>query len=272
MPSPFPGMDPYLEGSVWSDVHLRLATEISVRLALRIRPKYLTRLATQTVQDRTAGTEIGIMYPDVEIFQRRIPPPRQPVLAGSGVALAEVAPITPALTIPSFNFEVRLVRVEIYDTEHQQLITAIEMLLPINKREPDLTKYRLKRDRLEAGGVHILEIDLIRRGQRPVMTPRVYDRQQAATAPYLITLTRAGAESLEVWPVQLQDKLPVVAVPLRTPDPDVPLDLGGALHTIYDQAGYDLSIDYRRTPPPPAFDPATQVWMEQLLAPYRSDQ
>jgi Protein of unknown function (DUF4058) len=98
--------------------------------------------------------------------------------------------------------------------------------------------------------VHILEIDLIRRGQRPVMTGRVYDRYQTDAAPYLITLTRAGAESVEVWPVQLQDKLPVVAVPLRSPDPDVPLDLGGALDTIYDQAGYDLSIDYRRTPPP----------------------
>lgn len=271
MPSPFPGMDPYLEGSVWSDVHLRLATEISVRLAPRIRPKYLARLATQTIQDRTPETEVGIMYPDVEIFQRRIPPPRQPVAVG-GVAVAEAAPITPALAIPLLTFEVRLVRVEIYDTEHQQLITAIEILSPINKREPDLTKYRHKRERLEAAGVHILEIDLIRRGQRPVMTPRVYDSHQATTAPYLVSLTRAGAESLEVWPVQLQDKLPVVAVPLRAPDPDVPLDLGGALDTIYDQAGYDLSIDYSRTPPPPALDPVTQAWLEQLLAPYRSEQ
>lgn len=45
MPSPFPGMDPYLEGYLWPDVHQRLATEISKQLTPRLRPKYVARLA-----------------------------------------------------------------------------------------------------------------------------------------------------------------------------------------------------------------------------------
>jgi hypothetical protein len=41
MPSPFPGMDPYLEGYLWSDVHHRLATQISDQLMPLLRPQYV---------------------------------------------------------------------------------------------------------------------------------------------------------------------------------------------------------------------------------------
>ena len=33
MPSPFPGMDPYLEGSEWSSVHVALSAEMARQLA-----------------------------------------------------------------------------------------------------------------------------------------------------------------------------------------------------------------------------------------------
>ena len=34
MPSPFPGMDPYLEGSEWVSVHAELSSEIARQLEL----------------------------------------------------------------------------------------------------------------------------------------------------------------------------------------------------------------------------------------------
>jgi len=207
------------------------------------------------------------MYPDVEILQRKSERPQSPTPALSGgVAIAEAAPISPALAVPLLDFEVRLVTVEIYDTENHQLITGIEILSPVNKREPGLTKYRQKRDRLAAAGVHLLEIDLLRRGQRPMLTPRVYTTPKLASAHYLITLTRANAAQMEAWPVQLPEKLPVVAVPLRTSDRDISLDLGAVLTTIYDQAGYDLSLDYRQNPPAPSLDEKTEEWLKQWLA------
>jgi len=43
----------------------------------------------------------------------------------------------------------------------------------------------------------------------------------------------------------------VVPVPLLPGDDDVPLDLGHTLRTIYDEARYDLSIDYGEMPIPP---------------------
>ena len=41
MPSPFPGMDPYLEGSLWTTLHFSLSAEIVRQLAPRLRPRYL---------------------------------------------------------------------------------------------------------------------------------------------------------------------------------------------------------------------------------------
>jgi hypothetical protein len=81
----------------------------------------------------------------------------------------------------------------------------------------------------------------------------------------VVTLTRAQTGKIEVWPVRLQDTLPTVPVPLRAPDPDVPLELSAALATIYDEAAYDLSIDYSAPPPPPPLPDEDVAWMRTLL-------
>jgi Protein of unknown function (DUF4058) len=41
MPSPFPGMDPYLEGSLWTTFHFSLAAEIVRQLSPKVPPRYL---------------------------------------------------------------------------------------------------------------------------------------------------------------------------------------------------------------------------------------
>src|SRR5881409_3000772 len=80
-----------------------------------------------------------------------------------------------------------------------RLVTSIEILSPVNKREPGLSKYRDKRRQLHAADVHILEIDLLRRGQRPLVHPRI---PQSA---YRITLIRAAARCADIWSLRLQD-------------------------------------------------------------------
>lgn len=47
------------------------------------------------------------------------------------------------------------------------------------------------------------------------------------------------------------DRLPVLPVPLLEPDPDVPLDLGTLVQTIYDNGPYAAAIDYHNPLPPP---------------------
>lgn len=51
MPSPFPGMDPYLEGYLWPDVHHVLANKIRQQLAPRLRPNYLAHLEIYLAED-----------------------------------------------------------------------------------------------------------------------------------------------------------------------------------------------------------------------------
>jgi hypothetical protein len=51
MPSPFPGMDPYLEGSRWLGVHSQLCAEIARQLSPRLRPKYVALTNERFVLD-----------------------------------------------------------------------------------------------------------------------------------------------------------------------------------------------------------------------------
>ena len=259
MPSPFPGMDPYLEAGLWPDVHNALSGKLRAFLAPQLRPKYAARLEIYVVEDTSPESEIGILYPDVEVFQirqRTLTP--EPAIRQSNIAT------TPAqLTLPVIQpVEIRVPTVEIRDTTNNVLVSCIEILSPANKREPNITDYRKKRLRLYNANVHLIEIDLLRRGTRPFNHPRLPD------VPYLVTLTRAGSGVIDVWFMTLQDTLPTIPVPLLLPDPDAVLDLQAAMNAIYDEAGYDLSIDYTQTPPPPAFSKADIEWMHFKLANY----
>jgi hypothetical protein len=257
MPSPFPGMDPYLEGYLWPDVHHRLATQISRQLAPRLRPRYVARIEVRVVRDETPEAEIGIMYPDVEVVTARGDVPMPSPTTTSGSSVAEVTP--PLLEVPLPEINVRLKSVEIRDAAQNQLVTTIEILSPVNKREPGLSEYRAKRQRLREAGVHLIELDLLRRGARPFTHPRLPE------TAYLVTLIRAEKYLASLWPLTLKDELPVVPVPLRAPDPDVPLDLGLALREIYEEAAYDLSINYDEPPPPPPLAEDEATWIRQLL-------
>lgn len=253
MASPFPGMDPYLEGHLWPDVHSALASKIRQLLAPQVRPRYVVRLAVYVVEDLAPEGEIGILYPDVEVLRADQAPPRL------GEARAGYQVVTPPLLLPILPIvDARLTSVEIRDAAGNRLVTSIAILSPLNKREPGLTGYRKKRRQLLQASVHLLELDLLRRGERAVKHP------QLTTADYVVTLTRAGSSRMEAWPLALPDRLPTLPVPLQPPDADAVLDLQAALQTVYDEAGYDLSIDYRQPPPPPALMPEQEAWLRSL--------
>ena len=89
MPSPYPGMDPYLEGYLWPDVHHRLATQISDQLTPQLRPRYVAHIEIQVVVDDEPEGEVGIMYPDVEVVRaRRQPTLSDPVAVGGATAIS----------------------------------------------------------------------------------------------------------------------------------------------------------------------------------------
>ncbi|HID61379.1 MAG TPA: DUF4058 family protein, partial [Anaerolineae bacterium] len=67
-----------------------------------------------------------------------------------------------------------------------------------------------------------------------------------------------------------RQRLPVLPVPLRHPDPDVPLDLQTALNTIYDEADYALTLDYHQPPPPPPLSEDDAAWVAEVLSRHES--
>lgn len=261
MPSPFPGMDPYLEGYLWPDVHNALANKIRQQLTPMLRPRYTARLAIYVVEDSAPESDVGIMYPDVEVMLNipaRSEHPDHASMANSTTTMSAVTPAT--LSIPLIlPIDVQLTNVEIHDTASNRLITSIEIVSPVNKRDPGLLQYRLKRQRLYQAGIHLIEIDLIRRGTRPVAHP------QLPVAPYLVGLTRARQGKTDVWPLTLRDPLPTIPIPLQPPDDDVTLNLAAALVAVYDEAAYDLSIDYQQDPPPPSLSPDEHAWVRALV-------
>lgn len=255
MPSPFPGMNPYLEAShLWEDFHARLANEISDQLTPRLRPRYLTALTPRVTYE-----EVSILMPyhaakpDVGIYQ--ITP--QPL--ANVTTLAAPAPITREVTFEEPFYEYAL---EIRETATGVLVTAIEILSPINKQpgRDAFDAYRRKRREPLRTDAHLLEIDLLRAGRRPVAIDDLPD------APYFVFLSREERRGMvEIWSLHFHEPLPLVPVPLRPPDPDVSLDLGSALNAIYDRAAYDLRLDYTQSPPEPLLSAEDSRWLHEHL-------
>ncbi len=246
MPSPFPGMDPYLEGQLlWHDVHQRLAGQISRQIAPRLAPRYVARLETRFVASTPDGQTVSVLYPDVDVTPVQL---RERAIATYEPSTDDVATVTPPLILRVAE-QIKLVTVEIRDVAQNRLVASIEILSPVNKYGAGLEEYRDKRRTVLSSGAHLLEIDLLRQGTR---APRLIALPKS---DYFVFLTRAERrDQVETWPIGMRDPLPVVPVPLLPGDDDVVLDLSYALRTIYDEARYDLSIDYRQPPVPPLSD------------------
>jgi hypothetical protein len=206
-----------------------------------------------------------VTYEAVTIEETRLAKPDVSVLKVSdrprdagGVAILP-APMTGLITL---DVPVKEQSIEIREVGTGALVTAIEVLSPVNKRRGHeaYETYRRKRRDLLRTSIHLMEIDLLRSGERPPLITDLPD------TPYFVFLSRGDRRpKVEIWPLKLQDAIPVLPVPLRAPDPDIPLDLCLAVRRIYDKAAYDLRIDYRQPPPKPDLSPEDAEWLRKQL-------
>ena len=73
MPSPFPGMDPYLEHpGRWPDVHHRLISIASDLLTAQLRPKYCVRVEERVYLIATTLFEEEIHEARLEVIDREL--------------------------------------------------------------------------------------------------------------------------------------------------------------------------------------------------------
>jgi Protein of unknown function (DUF4058) len=256
MPSPFPGMDPYLEApNVWLEFHNALATELWATINGMLTPRYRARLTSYVAYETVEVARARSAQPDLMVWQ--VAPAEG---APSGVATA-IAPAPVEIAIP-MELPTRLNRVEIVTTGTEQRVTVIELLSPSNKcsGHPDREAYLCKRHDILWSSAHLMEIDLLRRGSRPPLV------EAPPAAPYYVVLSRAEKRpKADVWPLELAAPLPIVPVPLLEPDPDVGLNLGAVVAATYDRGRFERDIDYRGTVPPPPLSADERAWMEALL-------
>ncbi|HSF33268.1 MAG TPA: DUF4058 family protein [Candidatus Tectomicrobia bacterium] len=250
MASPFPGMDPFIESRrIWPDFHLDLAAEIRAYLNARIQPGYYATAVTYVTYDviEVAQSKPYAVSPDVSVWRTE---PRSATPGAVAVTDPPLAQSAVPLEVP-----VRLAGVEVCVAGADTLVTAIEILSPINKRPGrERQRYLRKRRELLRAEVHVMEIDLLRGGERSPLETVL------PLAPYYVTLARSDNRPyVDVWPIQLTNRLPVLPVPLSTPDPDVPLDLGAVVQAVYERGGYATRIVYRQPVPPPLLDPEQQA-------------
>jgi hypothetical protein len=252
MPSPFPGMDPYLEGSLWTTVHTTLAVEIARQLNHRLPARYIALTTRRFVMEMPEESEIvvGEVYPDVALIRSRAND------EGRSAAGTITAPLRMTTLIQT---PIPHITVEIRDTENRQLVTVIEVLSPTNKRGDGYDEYREKRDRILRSTAHLIEIDLLRKGHRVPMLEKL------PSAPYFVFVIRHEQRlATDVWPLTLEQPLPEIPVPLLPGDDDVQLDLQEALTRVYDENRLRLMINYSNPPEIP-LSPEQNAWVAESL-------
>jgi len=256
MQSPFPGMDPYLEGADWSDFHNSLAYVLKRMLVQQVTPDYVVRLEKYVVLDTFASNDIDISYPDVAVWQK--PPETVDESTASYNTPPTITPPNLSLPFPVI-MEVPVPVVEIRDASDNRLVTSIEILSPVNKRLPGFNKHLHKQQKLHEKGVHLLEIDLLRQGRR------AYRHPKAQSAHYLVALLRAGHAKADVWTINIKDPLPQTPVPLKSPDKDAVLNLQEAFHMVYEESDYAHALPYSNDPPPPVFMQEELIWIRERI-------
>jgi hypothetical protein len=250
-------MDPFIESRrIWADFHLDLAAEIRAHLNARIQPGYYATAVTYVTYDviEVTHAEPRAVSPDVSVWRTELHMPVQG-------AMAVIDP-PPVQSMVPLEVPLRLAKVEVREAGADTLVTAIEILSPINKRPGrERQKYLRKRRELLRSEVHVMELDLLRGGDRSPLETAL------PLAPYYVTLARVERRPyVDVWPIQLAARLPVLPVPLSAPDPDVPLALCAIVQAVYERGGYATRIDYRQPVPPPPLEAEQQAWVAQLLA------
>ena len=251
MPSPFPGMNPYLERPrFWRGIHVMLLGSMNRALVAQVGEDYSVNVEEDVyVHEPTAEQRRLAGRADVAVQQKR---PEKPAADGGAAVLA------PAYTTLPQEVSLETDRwLEIRDADGERVVTVIELLSPSNKVRHRESYLRKRRRLMTSGDANFVEIDLLRlAGRMPL--------DGLPPCDYCLAVARPEERPrIGVWPLMLRDPLPVLPIPLRPPDADVFLDLPALLDDAYDGGG--LARTCYRHPPDPPLPEADRAWAEALV-------
>jgi hypothetical protein len=265
MPSPFPGMDPYLEHpEIFPDFHDRFVTYLSDAIQRELPEPYYAAIGRRVwieLSERFVG-------PDVNVLAVADPSRRTRATRGGTVVADRLVAKPLIIHVPHDERKEPLVEIFHGRAGQRRLVTAIELLSPTNKtpgeRGRDL--YLRKQQEILGGQVHLIEIDLLRGGKHTTAVPA--DRLEAAAAPFDYHISIRHFDDFEdyfVYLIQLPEALPTIPIPLLPDDPVVPIDLQAVFDRTYDAGPYRREIDYQSTSPEPPLSPAQLQWVLEVI-------
>jgi hypothetical protein len=258
MKSPFPGMDPFLEQH-WLDVHARLVLYACDQLEDQLPDNLIARVEERVVFETEESSDHWI-YPDVRIAEAAAS------RSSSRTAVLNRSSVNEPVIVPYHSEPATETFIQILDPKAgNRLVTVIEVLSLANKLSGKGQRdYRRKQKALQRSRVSLVEIDLLRKGQRVLLLPLARIPRHVRTT-YQVCVWRASKpEQCEVYPAPLRSPLPTVRIPLRAKDKDIRLDLQAIVELAYRKGRYQASIDYHEPPDPP-LPPTDTKWAKSVV-------
>jgi hypothetical protein len=256
MPSPFPGMDPWLERpGLYPPFHATFIANLEAALNAVLPAGYVASNESRVYVDPELHR-----IPDVGVFGPDAP------AEGGAVATLELTGLIAAAVEPVSD-PVEEHYLEILSVEDERLVTVLEVVSPSNKRAGDgRASYQQKQGECRASGVNLVEIDLVRGGPHVTAVREARLRAVAPNCDYHVCVTVAGAPlRYFVAGFALADQLPAISVPLESGVPPVPLDLQAAFDRTFDAGAYAKRVRYGRREPDVPLPPEQRAWADGIL-------
>ena len=253
MPSPFPGMDPYLEApDLWPEVHSRIIVALADALEEHLSQRYRFAIEKR-VYISTAADSLLVGIPDVSVAAQT---PRSK--SSPSPKLTTASPSQPSrITLPLAE-EIQERYLEIREVATGTVITTVEILSPKNKRPGEGRQaYLRKRNHILAGLTHLVEIDLLRVGEPMPLIG-------AAATDYRMLVSRSDLRpAADLYEFSVRQQIPALPIPLASGDSIPAISVQDILAQVYRRGRYRLAIDYTQPPQPP-LTPEDAVWAKAL--------
>lgn len=236
MPSPFPGMDPYLESSgAWPGFHHALLTHCHDYLNERLPASYAAiieeRVQLVDLDEESRRSRV----PDISVIREDATGRSNP---SASTAVLDLEAVT--LAIPDF-IEDTQGYINVLRLPEHHLVSSIEILSPSNKVSPGWGEFVMKRRGMLAQGVNLVEIDLLLAGQR---LDAIEPLPKGDYYAFVSRAQKRNQSDVYVW--SIRRKLPKIPVPLRAPDSDVVIDLSTLFATTYERGRYLRTLPYQK--------------------------
>jgi hypothetical protein len=270
-------MDPYLEApSIFPDFHDRFITHLSEALQPGLPVPYYAALG------RRAWVEISERFVGPDVNQKRgqepiakwpegcsallVPDP----FSGPTIETATIEVTRPiVITVPHDEQSETFIEIYIGRGSDRRLVTAIEVLSPINKRpgEKGRDLYLRKQAELLDAQCHLVEIDLLRGGTHTTAVPEARLKRKVPSFAYHVCSHHFDHfEDFLIYPIHLPDPLPTISIPLLPGDGEVAVSLQKVFERTYAAGPYHREVDYAQAVPLPEMTPAQAEWVRERVA------